>query len=163
MTARTLKQLPNSFPPETPTGQRSTIVETTSDASPADAFVVDDEDGICKFVSMALASLDLTAESYRNASQAIDALAELKLDRGIVDGCATDARNAGICRAVIALAHQFGVAAVAEGLENIADVYAIRDMGCDIGQGYVLARPMPKSSFLSLAVERARTPHQWLA
>ena len=43
---------------------------------------------------------------------------ELKLDRGFVDGCAGDARNAGICRAIIELAHQFGVAAVAEGLEE---------------------------------------------
>src|SRR5207244_3139003 len=81
---------------------------------------------------------------------------ELKLDRGFVDGCAGDARNGGICRAVIAPAHHFGVAAVAEGLENLADIYVVRDMGCDIGQGYALARPMPKASLLSLLTDRAR-------
>jgi EAL domain-containing protein (putative c-di-GMP-specific phosphodiesterase class I)/CheY-like chemotaxis protein len=88
---------------------------------------------------------------------------ELKLDRGFVDGCAGDARNGGICRAVIALAHHFGVAAVAEGLENLADAYVVRDMGCDIGQGYVFARPMPKSSFLSLLRDRAATSPEWFA
>jgi EAL domain-containing protein (putative c-di-GMP-specific phosphodiesterase class I) len=88
---------------------------------------------------------------------------ELKLDRGFVDGCAQDPRNTGICRAVIELAHHFGVAAVAEGLEEAADVHAIRDMGCDIGQGYVFARPMPKSDLISLLRERALTNQRWSA
>ena len=81
---------------------------------------------------------------------------ELKLDRGFVDGCAGDARNAGICRAIIELAHQFGVAAVAEGLEDVADIRAIRDMGCDVGQGYYFARPMPKVEIHSAARRRER-------
>jgi EAL domain-containing protein (putative c-di-GMP-specific phosphodiesterase class I) len=88
---------------------------------------------------------------------------ELKLDRGFVAGCARDAKSGGICRAVIALAHHFGVAAVAEGLEDIADAYVVRDMGCDIGQGYVFARPMPKASFLPLLSDRARRRPEWFA
>ena len=88
---------------------------------------------------------------------------ELKLDRSFVDGCAEDARNAGICRAVIELAHHFGVVAVAEGLENASDLTAIRDMGCDIGQGYLFARPMPKSELISMLGERARTGQAWFA
>jgi EAL domain-containing protein (putative c-di-GMP-specific phosphodiesterase class I)/ActR/RegA family two-component response regulator len=88
---------------------------------------------------------------------------ELKLDRGFVEGCADDTRNAGICRAIIELAHHFGVTAVAEGLEGIADTRAIRDMGCDIGQGYYFARPMPKSRFVSLLGERPVARRQWLA
>jgi EAL domain-containing protein (putative c-di-GMP-specific phosphodiesterase class I)/CheY-like chemotaxis protein len=80
---------------------------------------------------------------------------ELKLDRGFVDGCAGDPRNAGICRAVIELAHQFGVVAVAEGLEDTADVHVVREMGCDIGQGYIFGRPMPKAVFLPLLRDRA--------
>jgi EAL domain-containing protein (putative c-di-GMP-specific phosphodiesterase class I) len=88
---------------------------------------------------------------------------ELKLDRGFVQGCADDGRNAGICRAIIELAHHFGVAAVAEGLEEAADVRAIRDMGCDMGQGYYFARPMPKSKFIALLGESAATRGQSLA
>jgi EAL domain-containing protein (putative c-di-GMP-specific phosphodiesterase class I)/CheY-like chemotaxis protein len=88
---------------------------------------------------------------------------ELKLDRGFVEGCADDARNAGICRAIIELAHHFGVVAVAEGLEEVADIRAIRDMGCDIGQGYFFARPMPKSKFIALLGESAATRRHWLA
>lgn len=88
---------------------------------------------------------------------------ELKLDRGFVDGCADDTKNSGICRAVIALAHHFGVAAVAEGLETLADAYVVRDMGCDVGQGYVFARPMPKSSLLSALGDRSRGRLEWFA
>lgn len=88
---------------------------------------------------------------------------ELKLDRGFVEGCADDDRNAGICRAIIELAHHFGVVAVAEGLEEVADVRAIRDMGCDIGQGYYFARPMPKSKFIALLGESAAARRHWFA
>jgi EAL domain-containing protein (putative c-di-GMP-specific phosphodiesterase class I) len=86
---------------------------------------------------------------------------ELKLDRGFVDGCSGDARNAGICRAIVELAHHFGVSAVAEGLEEPADVEAVRDMGCDIGQGYYFARPMAKGKFLALLGEFGLTGRQW--
>jgi EAL domain-containing protein (putative c-di-GMP-specific phosphodiesterase class I)/CheY-like chemotaxis protein len=87
--------------------------------------------------------------------------AELKLDQSFVLGCASDTKNAGICKAVIDLAHHFGTTAVAEGLENAADLRTIRDMGCDIGQGFLLAAPMPKADFIKLLEKRAahQVPH----
>jgi EAL domain-containing protein (putative c-di-GMP-specific phosphodiesterase class I) len=87
---------------------------------------------------------------------------ELKLDRGFVEGCGEDCRNAGICRAIIELAHHFGVSAVAEGLEEVADIRAIRAMGCDVGQGYFFARPMPKAKFIDLLGDGAAARRQWL-
>src|SRR5262245_7134710 len=50
---------------------------------------------------------------------------ELKLDGSFVQGCASDAHNTGICRAIIDLAHHFGAVAVAEGIETAADLQAI--------------------------------------
>lgn len=79
---------------------------------------------------------------------------ELKLDVSFVRGCGTDAKNAGICQAIINLAHHFGAVAVAEGLENAADLQAVHRMGCDMGQGFFLARPMPKANFLALLRQR---------
>ena len=84
--------------------------------------------------------------------------AELKLDRSFVKDSGTDRRNAGICQTIIDLAHNFGAVAVAEGLENADDLQAVHRMGCDIGQGYFLARPMPKASFLALLRQRALQP-----
>jgi EAL domain-containing protein (putative c-di-GMP-specific phosphodiesterase class I)/ActR/RegA family two-component response regulator len=79
---------------------------------------------------------------------------ELKLDRSFVKDSGSDARNAGICRTIIDLAHNFGALAVAEGLESAADLQAMFRMGCDIGQGYYLARPMPKPSLVALLQQR---------
>jgi EAL domain-containing protein (putative c-di-GMP-specific phosphodiesterase class I) len=87
---------------------------------------------------------------------------ELKLHAGFVAGCADDARNAGICRAAIDLAHRFEVAAVADGLENASDLRAVQGMGCDVGQGPILAGPMPRSQFIAALGERARTSQAWL-
>ena len=86
---------------------------------------------------------------------------ELKLDRSFVKDSGSDPRNAGICQTIINLAHNFGALAVAEGLENAADLQAVHRMGCDIGQGYFLARPMPKASFIALlrAAGIAETGH----
>jgi EAL domain-containing protein (putative c-di-GMP-specific phosphodiesterase class I)/FixJ family two-component response regulator len=84
--------------------------------------------------------------------------AEMKLDISFVKGCGTDLKNAGICQAIINLAHHFGALAVAEGIENAADLQAIHRMGCDMGQGFFLARPMPKANFLALL--RRRELHQ---
>jgi EAL domain-containing protein (putative c-di-GMP-specific phosphodiesterase class I)/ActR/RegA family two-component response regulator len=80
--------------------------------------------------------------------------AEVKLDISFVRGCGTDLKNAGICQAIINLAHHFGAIAVAEGIENAADLQALHRMGCDMGQGFFLARPMPKANFFALLRQR---------
>jgi EAL domain-containing protein (putative c-di-GMP-specific phosphodiesterase class I) len=80
--------------------------------------------------------------------------AELKLDRSFVNNCASDATNAVICQTAIDLAHRFGGAAVAEGIENLADLQAMMVMGCDFGQGAVIGPPMPKEQFLDMLRKR---------
>jgi EAL domain-containing protein (putative c-di-GMP-specific phosphodiesterase class I) len=84
--------------------------------------------------------------------------AELKIDHSFVMGCATDATNAAICQTAIDLAHRFGSAAVAEGVESTADLQALMVMGCDFGQGVLIAPPMPKERFLELLRQRMNKP-----
>jgi EAL domain-containing protein (putative c-di-GMP-specific phosphodiesterase class I) len=84
--------------------------------------------------------------------------AELKIDHSFVAGCATVAANAAICQTAIDLAHRFGGVAVAAGVENTADLQALMVMGCDFGQGVLIAPPMPKARFLELL--RQRKPGQ---
>jgi EAL domain-containing protein (putative c-di-GMP-specific phosphodiesterase class I) len=79
---------------------------------------------------------------------------EIKLDAGFVKNCATDATNAAICQTAIDLAHRFGSAAVAEGIESQADLQALMVMGCDFGQGVLIAPPMPQERFLDLLRQR---------
>jgi EAL domain-containing protein (putative c-di-GMP-specific phosphodiesterase class I)/CheY-like chemotaxis protein len=84
--------------------------------------------------------------------------AELKLDMSFVKHCAKNQQNAAICKTVIDLAHSFGAVAVAEGIEFADDLRAIYDMGCDLGQGYLLATPMPLDRFVSTLNRRKTAP-----
>jgi len=88
---------------------------------------------------------------------------ELKLNAGFVAGCAEDERNASICRAAIDLAHRFQIVAVADGLDSVSDLRALQGMGCDVGQGPLLAEPLPKSQFMAELCGRARTNQAWFA
>lgn len=81
--------------------------------------------------------------------------AELKLDRTFVTDCGTDKVNAPLCKTVIDLAHNFGSAAVAIGIEKASDALALTSMGCDLGQGFLLGQPMPEERFTSLLRQRA--------
>jgi EAL domain-containing protein (putative c-di-GMP-specific phosphodiesterase class I) len=76
--------------------------------------------------------------------------AELKLDGSFVKNCAVDATNAAICQTAIDLAHRFGSVAVAESIESMADLQSLVVMGCDFGQGILIAPPMQKERFLEL-------------
>jgi EAL domain-containing protein (putative c-di-GMP-specific phosphodiesterase class I) len=84
--------------------------------------------------------------------------AEIKLDSSFVGGCAVDPTNAAICQTAIDLAHRFGSAAVAEGIETAADMQSLIVMGCDFGQGVLIAPPMPQQRFLDLLCQRMNKP-----
>ena len=68
---------------------------------------------------------------------------ELKLDRSIVKDVTVSQRDALIVRSTIDLAHSLGLKVVAEGIEDDATFAALAGMGCDIAQGYLIARPQP--------------------
>jgi EAL domain-containing protein (putative c-di-GMP-specific phosphodiesterase class I) len=84
--------------------------------------------------------------------------AELKLHRSFVKNCATDVTNAAICQTAIDLAHRFGSVAVAGGIDSIADLQALMVMGCDFGQGMLVAPPMPKDRFLDALRQHMNRP-----
>jgi diguanylate cyclase (GGDEF)-like protein len=72
---------------------------------------------------------------------------ELKLDRSIVRPMVSSATFRTIVKTSIELAHQLGVRVVGEGIESEAISSELRALGCDIGQGYFLGRPMPAATF----------------
>jgi diguanylate cyclase (GGDEF)-like protein len=85
---------------------------------------------------------------------------ELKLDRSIVRPVATSASFHAIVATTIDLAHQLGVKVVAEGIENEAVSSELRALGCDIGQGFFLGRPMPTAAFTKWMRDPSRlAPH----
>ncbi|MCM2306659.1 MAG: EAL domain-containing protein [Sulfuritalea sp.] len=74
---------------------------------------------------------------------------ELKIDRIFVDGVDTDSKNAAIVRSTILLCRELGLSVVAEGAETPQELAWLGENGCDLVQGYVVARPMPLDDFLA--------------
>ena len=67
----------------------------------------------------------------------------LKIDQSFVRDMLDDKGDMAIIQGIIALARTFGRNTVAEGIETKAHYLVLRDMGCEMGQGYGIARPMP--------------------
>lgn len=68
---------------------------------------------------------------------------ELKIDRAFVSGAAQWPNRHMVLKSALDLGQSLGVATVAEGVETVEDWTLLRDLGCDMAQGYLLARPMP--------------------
>ena len=66
----------------------------------------------------------------------------IKIDRTFVAGIEHVA-DRSIVDAVIALAHGLGIGVVAEGIETTWQAERLRELGCDLGQGYLFSRPVP--------------------
>jgi diguanylate cyclase (GGDEF)-like protein len=74
---------------------------------------------------------------------------ELKLDREFTVDLLTDPRAAAIVQHTVGLAHALDLRLVAEGVEDLDTLEVLAALGCDVAQGFVLARPMPVENFLT--------------
>ena len=79
---------------------------------------------------------------------------ELKLDRSLTADVDSDERAAAIVRHTVALAHDLGLSLVAEGVEDAATGRRLAALGCDVAQGYAIARPMPVGDLLRWLADR---------
>jgi EAL domain-containing protein (putative c-di-GMP-specific phosphodiesterase class I) len=76
---------------------------------------------------------------------------EVKLDRSFISSILVDARAAAVVRAIVDLAHVLGLTVVVEGVEDDKTATLVRELGCDIGQGYFYGLPMTPDELLSSA------------
>jgi EAL domain-containing protein (putative c-di-GMP-specific phosphodiesterase class I) len=130
------------------------ILEITEDQIVRDIAVAQQIAPELKAVGVSITIDDFGAGYSSLSSLRALPFAELKVDSTFVKDCATDANNAAICQTAIDLAHRFGSMAVAEGIEGMADLQALIVMGCDFGQGMLVAPPMPRERFLELLRQR---------
>jgi EAL domain-containing protein (putative c-di-GMP-specific phosphodiesterase class I)/ActR/RegA family two-component response regulator len=68
---------------------------------------------------------------------------ELKIDRSFVHGVGKEPALRSIVAASLSMARQFGTSTVAEGVEDRDDWDSVRNLGCDVAQGYFIGKPMP--------------------
>jgi diguanylate cyclase (GGDEF)-like protein len=78
---------------------------------------------------------------------------EIKIDKSFVIGMATSEADAAIVRTVIDLAHNLGKQVCAEGVEEPDTLRRLKEMGCDLAQGYWISRPTNAEEFMQWLVD----------
>jgi EAL domain-containing protein (putative c-di-GMP-specific phosphodiesterase class I) len=81
---------------------------------------------------------------------------ELKIDKSLIADCVDSPQNGILIRAMVDLAHNLGMTAVAEGVETAAIMEKLREWECDLAQGYFISRPMPSDKVQGWVKDRLR-------
>ena len=129
------------------------ILEVTEDEALHDLKIANDVADELRALCCTLALDDFGAGYSSLARLRQLPFSELKIDRSYVRNCHIDRVNAGLCETIVELAKRFELKTVAEGIETPHESHKLQGIGCDIGQGYLFAKPMPKQQFV-LAISR---------
>ncbi|WP_445150620.1 putative bifunctional diguanylate cyclase/phosphodiesterase [Baekduia sp. Peel2402] len=118
------------------------------------------EDAVMRDTSRAIAILnrikasgvEISVDDFGTGQSSLEQLKnvpadELKLDRSFVLGMVEDPQDAAIVGSVVGLGRALGLRVVAEGVETPQVWQRLAELGCDVAQGFGLARPMPAAQF----------------
>jgi diguanylate cyclase (GGDEF)-like protein len=118
------------------------------------------EDAVMRDTSRAIAILErikasgveISVDDFGTGQSSLEQLKnvpadELKLDRSFVLGMVDDPQDAAIVGSVVGLGRALGLRVVAEGVETPQVWQRLAELGCDVAQGFGLARPMPAAQF----------------
>ncbi len=135
-----------------PTGR--VTIEVTESAAMADP-----ERAIAALESWRALGVAISIDDYGTGQSSLGYLqklpaTELKIDKSFVQTVDSDQRNAIMVRSTVALAHELGMKVVAEGIEDASCLAALRAMGCDTAQGYLIGKPMASAMLLDYLAER---------
>jgi EAL domain-containing protein (putative c-di-GMP-specific phosphodiesterase class I) len=82
----------------------------------------------------------------------------LKIDRSFVDGLGQDAQDTAIVRSVVALAKTLNLSITGEGVETAEQRMHLKQLGCDMAQGYFFARPSPPEAVDAMLLNDSAPP-----
>lgn len=96
---------------------------------------------------IAAIGIDLSIDDYGTGNATLEYLRtvpcqEIKIDRRFISGMVANASDMLLVESTIELAHGLGRRVIAEGIEDPETLEILRSIGCDLAQGYYLARPM---------------------
>jgi EAL domain-containing protein (putative c-di-GMP-specific phosphodiesterase class I) len=74
---------------------------------------------------------------------------EIKIDQSFVRRILDDPQDRALVGIIVEIAHLFGFSVVAEGVEDVQTLHCLRELGCDIVQGYLYSRPLPQEELLA--------------
>ena len=110
---------------------------------------------------IAAMGVDLSIDDYGTGNATLEYLRsvpckEIKIDRRFISGLVNNASDKLLVESTIELAHGLGRRVIAEGIENSDTLELLRKLGCDIAQGYYLAKPMRLAALEALIHSEAR-------
>lgn len=119
------------------------------------AIISDPEHALANLQTLADAGIPIAIDDYGAGLSSLAYLKqlpakELKIDRLFVMGLTSSHRDPLLVRSTIDLAHALEMEVTAEGVENGATLALLRTMGCDLIQGFFVARPMPLADVQAL-------------
>ena len=85
---------------------------------------------------------------------------ELKIDQGFVNGAVTSPERRAVLESSIDIAKKLGLTSVAEGVETQADWQLLHELGCELAQGYFIAKPLSGAEFTTWAVSKGQASAQ---
>jgi EAL domain-containing protein (putative c-di-GMP-specific phosphodiesterase class I) len=130
------------------------IMEVTEDEIIHDLKIANDVAAALRSFNCTLALDDFGAGYSSLARLRQLPFSELKIDRSYVTNCHIDRVNAGLCETIVELSRRFGLKTVAEGIETIHESHKLQGIGCDIGQGYLFAKPMATTDLIAIMRRR---------
>ncbi len=108
----------------------------------------DSERGLDVLRSLSQLGVELSIDDFGTGQSSLAYLdrlpvQEVKIDRAFVQGLNGGQHDSAVLRSTIGLAHEMGLRVVVEGVEAQGALRRLEELGCDLAQGYVIARPMP--------------------
>ena len=120
-------------------------------------------DGAERFNGLREAGIRLAVDDFGTGFSSLSYLKKipittLKIDREFIKDLDTDISDATLTTAIIALAKELGLETIAEGVETQSQLAFLTYQGCNLAQGYLLAKPMPIEALISELQIRNREP-----
>ena len=137
---------------------QAVVVEIT------EGLLLDASDGVTdKLLQLRDAGIQVALDDFGTGYSSLSYLKKfdidyLKIDRSFTRNLAPESSDMALSEAIIVMAHKLGLRVIAEGVETHQQRDLLLAAGCDYGQGYLFARPMPAEQFDALLSAEARAP-----
>ena len=144
-----------------PAGGESWIEQLTAKGLPGDSIVAEITEGLLlgssvsvtdRLHSLRAGGVQVSLDDFGTGYSSLSYLHKfeidfVKIDKAFVANLSPSSTDLALCKAIIVMAHELGMKVVAEGVETAQQRELLRDAGCDFGQGYLFAAPMPAAEF----------------
>lgn len=143
---------------ETGLGPGSLVAEITESTVIADPLIAAEV-----LTRLRIKGIELSIDDFGTGHSSLLTLlrlpfSELKIDRSFISQCHTDPEAWKIVRATVSMARELGLRVVAEGIETAEVAGMLRDIGCEVGQGWYFARAMAEADLNAWLNQTAMVP-----